>query len=117
LKGSPIRDLAGMLRSFHYAAYASLLGTVAGIRPEDFPVLEPWARFWNTWVSSTYLNAYLTTVGDAVFIPKNREALHILLDCYLLEKAVYELGYEINSRPDWVRVPLEGILQLVEHQG
>ncbi len=114
LKGSPIRDVAGMLRSFHYAAYASLLGHVAGVRPEDFAMLEPWARFWNTWVSGTYLKAYLQTTGEAGFIPKAREGLQILLDGYLLEKAIYELGYELNSRPDWVRVPLEGIVQLIQ---
>jgi maltose alpha-D-glucosyltransferase/alpha-amylase len=103
-----------MLRSFHYAAYAALLGQVAGVRPEDFATLEPWARFWYAWVSGTFLRSYLAAAEVAAFLPQTREELQVLLDAYLLEKALYELGYELNSRPDWVRIPLQGILQLLE---
>lgn len=114
LKESPIRDVAGMLRSFHYAPYASLIGKVAGVRPEDFPILEPWARFWYAWVSKTFLQAYMEAVDQSGIFPKSRDELRILLDAYLLQKAIYELGYELNNRPDWVRIPLEGILALME---
>jgi maltose alpha-D-glucosyltransferase/alpha-amylase len=114
IKRTPLRDVAGMLRSFHYASYAALYGLVPGIRPEDFPALEPWAQFWSPWVSATFLKAYLATAKEEPFLPKDQVELQVLLDVYLLEKAIYELGYELNSRPDWVKVPLQGLLQLLE---
>jgi maltose alpha-D-glucosyltransferase/alpha-amylase len=114
MKGSPLQDVAGMLRSFHYAAFAALLGQVSSIRPEDYPALVPWAQFWYGWVGSTFLRAYLEVAGHSKVLPTNPEHLHILLDAYLLEKAFYELTYELNSRPDWVPVPLQGMLQLLE---
>lgn len=113
-KGSPLRDVAGMLRSFHYAAYAALIGKVAGVREEDFSFLEPWARFWYLWVCVAFLKAYLGVTIRAPFLPSAREELQMLLDAHLLEKAVYELGYELNNRPDWVKIPLQGILELLE---
>ena len=114
LKESPLRDVGGMLRSFHYAAYASLIGKVAGVRPEDFISLESWARLWQIWVSVMFLKAYLTATAESDFLPKTQKELQILLDGYTLQKAVYELGYELNNRPDWARIPLEGILQILE---
>ena len=114
LKESPLRDVAGMLRSFHYAALASLIGQVPGIRPEDFSSLEPWARLWQVWVSVTYLKAYLAATAESSFLPKSQEEIQILLDAYTLQKAVYELGYELNNRPEWARIPLEGIVQIME---
>jgi maltose alpha-D-glucosyltransferase/alpha-amylase len=114
LKGSPLRDVAGMLRSFHYAAYAALIGKVAGVRQEEFSSLEPWARFWYLWVSVAFLKAYLAVTAQAPFLPANRTELQMLLEAHLLEKAVYELGYELNNRPDWVKIPLQGILELLE---
>ena len=56
---------------------------------------------------------YLEVAGNAIFIPKGREELALLLDVYLLDKAIYELGYELNNRPTWVRIPLDGIAQLL----
>jgi maltose alpha-D-glucosyltransferase/alpha-amylase len=116
IKRSPIRDVAGMLRSFHYAAYTSLFGHLgsAMVRPEDLTAMEPWARLWNVWISSTFLNSYLQHAGPGGFLPTNRDELNILLNVYLFEKALYELGYELNNRPDWVRIPLTGILQLLQ---
>jgi maltose alpha-D-glucosyltransferase/alpha-amylase len=116
IKRSPLRDVAGMLRSFHYAAYTSLFGYLGSsqIRPEDLAQLEPWARMWNIWVSSTYMKAYLEHSMPAGLLPTERAELHILLNIYLLAKALYELGYELNNRPDWVRIPLLGIIQLME---
>ena len=116
IKKSPIRDVAGMLRSFHYAAYTSLFGHLgsAVVRPEDMAAMEPWARIWNVWISSTFLNSYLEHAAPGGFLPANRDELNILLNTYLLEKALYELGYELNNRPDWVRIPIAGILQLVQ---
>jgi maltose alpha-D-glucosyltransferase/alpha-amylase len=116
IKRSPIRDVAGMLRSFHYAAYTSLFGHLgsAVVRPEDLAALEPWARSWNIWISATFLNSYLQHASTGGFLPANRDDFDIVLNTYLLEKALYELGYELNNRPDWVRVPITGILQLLQ---
>jgi maltose alpha-D-glucosyltransferase / alpha-amylase len=121
IKRSPLRDVAGMLRSFHYAAYAALFDQEAeGVyasHPEALAALEPWARFWSQWVSAVFLKTYREAASQASFLPRTREELQILLDAYLLEKAAYELGYELNSRPDWVRIPLRGILQLLGAAG
>ena len=116
IKRSPIRDVAGMVRSFHYAAYTSLFGHLesARVRPEDRASLELWARLWNLWISSTYVNSYVERAMRGGFLPDGREELKLLLNIYLLEKALYELGYELNNRPDWIRIPLIGILQLLQ---
>jgi maltose alpha-D-glucosyltransferase/alpha-amylase len=116
IKRSPLRDVAGMLRSFHYASHAALFGKVSGVilRPEDAQALENWARFWNRWVGVAFLREYLDTAGEAPFLPRTLEGLGVLLYTYLLEKAVYEMGYELNNRPDWLRIPLRGVLQLTE---
>ncbi|MGH8934918.1 MAG: maltose alpha-D-glucosyltransferase [Acidimicrobiia bacterium] len=115
LKRSPLRDVAGMVRSFHYAAYTALFDqvTVGAIsdEPEALAQVEPWARLWYRWTAAAFLRTYLHEASQGSFLPDDREQLRILLDAYLLEKAVYELGYEINNRPDWVRIPLRGILE------
>jgi maltose alpha-D-glucosyltransferase / alpha-amylase len=116
IKRSPVRDIAGMLRSFHYAAYTSLFGHLgsARVRPEDLAALEPWARLWNVWIGSAFLKSYLEHAVPGGFLPANAEDIKVLLNVYLLEKALYELGYELNNRPDWVQIPLIGIRQLLE---
>ena len=115
-KRSPLQDVAGMLRSYHYAAYAPLLQQSSNERPrdEDLQALGSRAQYWQKWVSATFLKSYLDISGNAIFIPKAREELALLLDLYLLDKAVYELGYELNNRPSWVRIPLDGISQLLQ---
>ena len=115
-KLAPLQDVAGMLRSFHYAAYAPLFQQATAERsPHDaLQALGNWAQYWQKWVSATFLKAYLEASRNAVFIPKGREELGQLLDLYLLDKAVYELGYELNNRPSWVRIPLDGISQLLQ---
>jgi maltose alpha-D-glucosyltransferase/alpha-amylase len=112
LKRSPIRDVAGMIRSFHYASYHALLKQTP-FRLQDIPQLEPWADLWYSYISGVFLNSYLGTVGDAAFVPQSTETFEIILRAFLLEKAVYELGYELNSRPDWVIIPIRGIKQLL----
>jgi len=121
IKRSPLRDVAGMLRSFHYAAYSALLEpdtttaiVLRALRPDDLASIEPWVRYWYQWVSAAFLSAYRSIAGDAVFLPRTTEELELLLNLYLLEKAVYELGYELNNRPDRVQIPLKGILGLIE---
>lgn len=112
LKRSPLQDVAGMLRSFHYAAYAPLLaGTGTGNISSDPENLRSWAEVWAQWVSDRYLNEYLKMAHGAGFLPPAGAEIMALLQLQLLEKAVYELGYELNNRPDWVAIPLEGILK------
>jgi len=114
IKRSPLRDVAGMIRSFHYAAHSALLRQASlALRPEDLPALEHWAQFWYVWVSSSFLMSYLNGVEQTRLLPDDPEQLRILLDAYRLEKAIYEIGYELNNRPDWLKVSLQGILQLM----
>jgi maltose alpha-D-glucosyltransferase / alpha-amylase len=115
IKRSPLRDVAGMIRSFHYAGYAVLMGQAEGvsIRREDAQVLELGARIWYLWAGAIFLRSYLDTAAAGKFLPATSEELQVLLDAYLLEKALYETVYELNSRPDWVRIPIRGILDLL----
>jgi trehalose synthase-fused probable maltokinase len=110
-KRSPLQDVAGMLRSFHYAAYAPILSERNSA--EALQKLDAWARFWHLWVSATFLRTYLDVSGDTPSIPRDRSEMETLLAAYLLDKAVYELGYELNNRPLWVAIPLQGILNLL----
>jgi maltose alpha-D-glucosyltransferase/alpha-amylase len=111
MKRSPLKDVAGMLRSFNYAAVSALRS--GGVRAEDVSSLEPWSRFWNLWVSVVFLKSYLAVAAPAGFLPKSKDEMKTLLDLYVLEKAIYELGYELNNRPDWAHVPIRGILEIV----
>ena len=105
-----------MIRSFHYAAYSAVRRqlTLAPRPEDDLPILQHWAQYWYVWVSVVFLTSYLEVVKQAHLLPEELQQLRILLDAYLLEKAIYEVGYELNNRPDWVKVPLQGILQLME---
>jgi len=113
-KRSPLQDVAGMLRSFHYAAYAPLLGVAS--RPASITAPEslgPWAYFWQMWVSAAFLRSYFETAGRAPFLSGDPEEVAAIIEAHLLEKAVYELGYELNNRPLWMRIPLGGIAQFL----
>jgi maltose alpha-D-glucosyltransferase/alpha-amylase len=114
-KGSPVQDIAGMLRSFHYAPYAVLFGQAPGFvfGAEQIAALEPWAGLWHRWVSAAFLETYLATAGEAPFLPRSRAPLATLLDAFLLDPAGYELNYELNNRPAWVQIPVAGVLQLL----
>ena len=116
LKRSALRDVAGMIRSFHYAAYGSLLhpGLGPNVREEDAPALEPWVRAWYRWASAAYLGGYREATAGAAFLPSDAGEWATVLDAMLFHKAFYELGYELNNRPDWVAIPLRGIAQLLE---
>ncbi|HVS01242.1 MAG TPA: maltose alpha-D-glucosyltransferase [Thermoanaerobaculia bacterium] len=115
IKRSPLRDVAGMVRSFDYAAHAALAQSRerGQARDEQLPLLEQWARYWYRWNAGTYLGGYLERAGEAIFLPRDVESLGLLLDVFLLEKALYELAYELNNRPHWVEIPLRGILTLL----
>ena len=102
IKHSPLRDVAGMLRSFDYTAHTALAQ-----RAER-------AEAWVEGVSGAFLSAYLATAEGASFLPASEQELRMLLDACLLEKAVYEVCYELNNRPDWVAIPLRGITRILE---
>jgi len=108
-----LKDVVGMIRSFDYAAFAALFA-FAGDRAEVFDRLVPRAKTWRTWVSAAFLKEYLATASGASFLPPVREHVAQLLDALTLDKALYELLYELNNRPDWVRIPLQGIVALTD---
>jgi maltose alpha-D-glucosyltransferase/alpha-amylase len=112
-KQSPLKDVVGMLRSFDYAAFAGLFAFAQG-RPEVFERLVPWARTWRTWTSVAFLRGYLATTGGSVLVPTDTHYRGVLIDALTLDKAMYELLYELNNRPDWVRIPLQGIVALLQ---
>jgi maltose alpha-D-glucosyltransferase/alpha-amylase len=116
---SPLADIAGMLRSFHYAVSAQLMGAMPGteMRPQDVPVLEPWADAWYAWVSAAFVESYLWTIRAERLLPEDRSAVALVLDLHLLEKALYEVSYELNNRPDWVGIPLRGVLHVLGKEG
>ncbi len=111
IKRSPLRDVAGMVRSFQYAAH-TVLRSGPTIRQQDTEALVPWADRWYQYVAVAFLQGYLEAMAGSDLIPAEPGPLENLLVPYLLEKAVYELGYELNNRPDWLAIPLRGILLL-----
>jgi maltose alpha-D-glucosyltransferase / alpha-amylase len=108
---SPLRDVAGMVRSLGYAAHAGLK-VYLETRPDVGDVLEPWISGWEEQAAQIYVSAYLKSIADAGLLPSgtNRD---LLLRALLLDKAFYELSYELNNRPDWADIPLEGLLRLL----
>jgi maltose alpha-D-glucosyltransferase/alpha-amylase len=116
IKRSPLRDVAGMLRSFHYAVYSSLFALEERglVRAEDLDKLESCAQTWYFWVCATFLKTYLSGASEGQFLPRTAEEIRILLDVYLLEKAIYEMGYELNNRPEWAKIPLRGIEHVLQ---
>jgi len=112
LKRSALRDVSAMMRSFQYASYSALWQRA--MRAEDVPFLERWADLWYRQMSSVFLRSYLQTTAGAMFVPQNSEDLQIMLEAYLLDKAVYEIGYELNNRPDWVVIPIRGIKHVLK---
>jgi maltose alpha-D-glucosyltransferase/alpha-amylase len=115
LKRAGLRDVAGMLRSFHYAALTSTIEQlrIGALGKFDFAGMAPWTNFWRTWSSWAFLKGYLEAGGHASFIPKSDDELRILLDAFVMDKAIYELGYELNNRPDWLLIPLLSLGQLL----
>jgi maltose alpha-D-glucosyltransferase/alpha-amylase len=110
-KQNPLKDVAGMLRSFSYAAF-SALDHFTQRHPGTEKSLQPWALLWQNAVSTEFLAAWRTTMQANPHLTPQPQQAHRLLSAYLLEKALYELLYELNNRPAWVRIPLAGILAL-----
>jgi maltose alpha-D-glucosyltransferase/alpha-amylase len=112
IKHSPLKDVAGMIRSFHYAVCAKLYfsSETKNIDPQR---LQKSADRWYKLITDAYVDAYMQTMGDISVTFGNRTEMNFLLQLHLLEKAVYELGYELNGRPDWIKIPLKGIQQVL----
>jgi maltose alpha-D-glucosyltransferase / alpha-amylase len=114
IKRPALRDVASMLRSFGYAAEHALRApTLEGLGEDLRRPLEGWTRFWTQWVSAAFVDSYLGVAASGGFLPATDEGVSRLLEVMLLEKALYEIGYELSHRPDWVPVPVGGVLQLL----
>jgi maltose alpha-D-glucosyltransferase / alpha-amylase len=117
-KRSALRDVAGMVRSFSYAAFAAMNeqlehGPLSAVDGERMAL---WARSWQIWASWSFLKAYTVAAANSSFLPKGFDELRVLLSAFQMEKVIYELGYELNNRPHWLHVPLAGIEQLLSLQ-
>jgi len=113
LKWTPLRDVAGMIRSFHYAVRRGAIDAADAAAGEH----DPMAAYWRYWVTVAYLRSYLSRLRELnpAILPENDADIRLLLDAWLLEKALYEVRYELNNRPDWVTIPLRGVLDILEH--
>ncbi|MGE0450601.1 MAG: maltose alpha-D-glucosyltransferase [Vicinamibacterales bacterium] len=109
-KYSPLKDVAGMLRSFNYAAHAALFA-FSQSAPGAEAQLSAWADAWHRWVSRAFLSEYRATMAGSPVLPSG-DAFDVLLHGLVVDKAIYELGYELNSRPDWARIPLDALATL-----
>jgi maltose alpha-D-glucosyltransferase / alpha-amylase len=116
IKRSPIKDVASMIRSFHYVSHAVLFNHVPGIvtSPDVDWRLERWAKAWYRWVSALFLRGYLETAAAGNCLPGTQEEIKAVLDAYILEKGLIEVEYELEHRPDWVRIPLHGLLEQLQ---
>jgi maltose alpha-D-glucosyltransferase/alpha-amylase len=110
-KRNPLRDVAGMLRSLQYATFAALRD--GRHRAEDMPVLQVWARAWAQWTSASFLGGYLDRAANTRILPPSDAELEMLIHFFLVEKVIYEIDYELNNRPDWVDIPLRGLINLL----
>jgi maltose alpha-D-glucosyltransferase/alpha-amylase len=106
-KHSPLKDVASMLRSYSYAAYAALFSFTTNA-PDDYARLEPWADAWAHWTGDAFLAGYTATIGSSA-LQMPVEPSRTMREAFVLDKALYELAYELNNRPDWVGIPLMGI--------
>lgn len=112
-KHSPLKDVAGMLRSIGYAASASLFDR-AGDDRDEWQRLEPWALEWERMARERFLRGYLSRSHEGTFLPPDRDSQMALLDFFEIDKALYELSYELSHRPHWIHIPLRGIRQVIE---
>ncbi|WKK66627.1 trehalose synthase [Lutimonas zeaxanthinifaciens] len=114
VKQPPLKDVAGLFRSFHYAIYASLFNNSEAYKRPQEELFEA-AEIIYAYLTSVFLETYVEQVQNAnLNIGYNQERIFILKYC-LLEKAVYEIGYELNSRPRWALIPLKGISNIINH--
>jgi len=114
LKYPPLKDVAGMMRSFRYAGYFQLFELEGrGMLQADEKLMQ-FADFWYHYVSRSFLGSYLSSMKGSGLLPEG-DRVNDMLQVYTFEKAVYEMGYEINNRPDWVVIPLQSLVKFVRH--
>lgn len=117
-KTCALNDVAGMIRSFDYASNTALLKYVeqGKVSPAQINVMAAWGRFWTRWVSTIFYHAYREAARAGNFLPNDDASLRILTEIFILRKAIYEIGYELGSRPDWVKIPLQGVLEIIRKE-
>ncbi|MFT6871939.1 MAG: trehalose synthase-fused probable maltokinase [Roseivirga sp.] len=113
VKQTPLKDVAGMLRSFHYAVYATIFGAKNSFELSQDELFEAGEKYYHA-ISAVFLNKYVNTAMEDNLDIGYKSEIKYLLKYHLLEKAVYEIGYELKARPDWVIIPLTGIRQILE---
>ena len=111
-KRSALVDVAGMLRSLDYAAKFAL--KAGEFRSEARPGLTTWAQYWVFWVSKIFVESYLKSANGGGFLPAGRDEVKTVLELCTLQKAIYELTYELNNRPDWVYAPIRGMIEILK---
>ena len=116
IKRSALRDVASMIRSLHYAAHAVSFGYVPGVVKgrEQVARIDRWAEHWHEWVSAMFLKAYLEKSRGMDFLPRTDSEMQILLRAHLIEKALLEIEYELEYRPEWVGIPVHGLSLLLQ---
>jgi maltose alpha-D-glucosyltransferase/alpha-amylase len=116
LKRNALRDVATMLRSLHYAAHSALFGEIPGViaRQQAADALRRWAEFWSHWANAAFLSGYLEAAGSATFLPSTTEDLRVLLEMYLLERALVELRHELSERREWATIAMHGIKEILD---
>ncbi len=119
IKRGALTDVAGMVRSFHYAAEAGLRDYIGrGLVPSEHEeALSRRGRVWTAWVTIRFLAGYLTEAGGQAFVPADRMDVQTLLNAYVLDKAMYEVRYDLGHRPDWASIPVRGAVDLLAEHG
>lgn len=112
-KQTPLKDVAGMVRSFSYATYASLF-LFTHNRSEDLEAFLPWAKALEAWSSASFLKGYLQAMEGSNLVPSDRGEFFRALLPFVIDKAFYEIFYEVNNRPDWLRVPVSSVLEYLK---
>jgi maltose alpha-D-glucosyltransferase/alpha-amylase len=121
IKRSPFVDVATMVRSFDYAAYAALFGLASGrgrttgvVRDEDRPALFPWARAWRAWTHHAFLTGWLEVCEGSSFLPGDNEERNILFRAHLIDQILLEIARQLRSDPAWLPIPLMGLIEAFE---
>jgi maltose alpha-D-glucosyltransferase/alpha-amylase len=120
IKRSPLRDVAAMIRSLDFVARVALAGLPSGsgptpgvIRPADLAAVSQWQRYWVSRVTTVFLNAYRHHPGIEALLPSTTDDLRLLLDCFLLERSLLEVGHQLQSHGESLGIVLESAVELV----
>lgn len=114
IRHSVLKDVAGMVRSFDYAAFGAVLMYVL---PEERAVVAPFAAEWQKQATEAFLDGYFEHMAGCGSLPGDKETTRKLLDLFILEKALYEVIYEVANRPDWLAIPMNGLARLTDLDG